>query len=76
MVIDDEPLARSRLRELLQRERDIDVVGEAGSGTEAVAEIGRLRPIWYSSMCYAGGKTDRVLASLDEAPPAIVFGTA
>jgi two-component system LytT family response regulator len=77
MVIDDEPLARSRLRELLARERDIEVVGEAGSGGEAVALIGQLRPdLVFLDVQMPERNGFEVLASLEHAPPAVVFVTA
>jgi two-component system LytT family response regulator len=44
LVVDDEPLARRRLRSLLRAEPDIDVVGECGDGGAAVAEIEALAP--------------------------------
>jgi len=37
LLVDDEPLVRSGLRAILGSESDIDVVGEAGDGAEAVA---------------------------------------
>jgi two-component system LytT family response regulator len=39
LVVDDEKPARTRLLELLQREPDIDVVGEARDGREALALV-------------------------------------
>jgi two-component system LytT family response regulator len=36
LIVDDEPLARERLKLLLQEEQDVDVVGECGNGTEAL----------------------------------------
>jgi two-component system LytT family response regulator len=39
LVVDDEPMARERLRTLLQQEADVDVVGECADGTQAVAAI-------------------------------------
>jgi two-component system LytT family response regulator len=36
MVVDDEPLARARIRELLKRDSDIGLVEECGDGFEAV----------------------------------------
>jgi two-component system LytT family response regulator len=44
LVVDDEPLARRRLRRMLAAEPDVDVVGESGSGAEAVALAGRCAP--------------------------------
>ena len=44
VVADDEPLLREALRDLLGGEPDLEVVGEAGDGEEAVAVAARLRP--------------------------------
>ena len=44
IVADDEPLMRSALRMCLCTEPDIEVVGEARDGSEAVAMAERLRP--------------------------------
>ena len=44
LIVDDESLARQRVRRLLQSEADVEVVGEAESGHEAVALIRELRP--------------------------------
>jgi two-component system LytT family response regulator len=44
LIVDDEPLARDGVRLHLELEPDFEVVGEAGSGEEAVALIGELVP--------------------------------
>ena len=44
LIVDDEPIARRRMRRLLRLEDDVDVVGEVGSGREAIETIGRDRP--------------------------------
>lgn len=44
LIVDDEALARQRVRRLLQNEADVEVVGEAESGREAVQMIESLRP--------------------------------
>jgi two-component system LytT family response regulator len=44
LIVDDESLARQRVRRLLKAQTDVDVVGEAESGHEAVAMIRALRP--------------------------------
>ena len=44
LIVDDERLARQRVRRLVQSEADVEVVGEAESGHEAVALIRELRP--------------------------------
>ena len=42
--MDDEPLARRRIRSLLSTEPDIEVVGESGDGTSAVKSILEHKP--------------------------------
>lgn len=39
LVVDDEPLARSNLRVLLRKDSEIEVIGECGSGAEALVVI-------------------------------------
>ena len=44
VIVDDEPLARSRLRRLLSERADVEVVGEAGDGLSACALIDAEHP--------------------------------
>src|SRR4051794_15676609 len=44
IIVDDEELARDRLRGLLSRESEISIVGEAGDGSTALSLIDSLRP--------------------------------
>ena len=44
LVADDEPLARQRLQDLLQERDEVELVGLARNGTEAVELIRSLRP--------------------------------
>ncbi len=44
LIVDDEPIARRVLREVLEEIADIEIVGEASTGTEAVEKIDHLRP--------------------------------
>jgi DNA-binding NarL/FixJ family response regulator len=44
LVADDQDLVRAGLRAILEEEFDIDLVGEAADGVQAVAESMRLRP--------------------------------
>ena len=44
LVVDDEPVARSLLREELERIPGIAILGEASNGREALQKIGKLKP--------------------------------
>ncbi|MDQ3806015.1 MAG: response regulator, partial [Acidobacteriota bacterium] len=44
LVVDDEPLARQNLRVLLEADAGVELVGEAGSGAEAVRLIRERAP--------------------------------
>ncbi|MBA4124802.1 MAG: LytTR family transcriptional regulator DNA-binding domain-containing protein [Acidobacteria bacterium] len=44
LVVDDEPLARRGIRQLLESETDFEIVGEAANGREAVSAIEKLAP--------------------------------
>jgi two-component system LytT family response regulator len=44
MIVDDEPVARQRVRRLVAREPGVEVVAECGAGREAVAAVAKHRP--------------------------------
>jgi DNA-binding NarL/FixJ family response regulator len=44
LIVDDQALVRAGFRMILEAEEDMEVVGEAADGREAVAEARRLRP--------------------------------
>ena len=44
LIVDDEPLARQRVRLLLDEEPDLEVIGESEDGFEAVDQIQATRP--------------------------------
>ena len=44
LIADDEPLARERLRALLARHTDIDIIAECSNGADAIEAIGELHP--------------------------------
>jgi DNA-binding NarL/FixJ family response regulator len=44
LLVDDQPLVRAGLRTLLDEEGDIEVVGDAGNGEEAIIAVGALTP--------------------------------
>ncbi|MBE2211852.1 MAG: response regulator transcription factor [Xanthomonadaceae bacterium] len=79
VIVDDEPLARARLRGLLSREADVEVVAEAGDGRAALLACDTHRPdlvildIRMPGM--DGLEAARQLAKLPS-PPLLVFCTA
>jgi len=44
LIVDDHTIVRKGIRALLATERDIEVVGEAANGREAIAQAAQLRP--------------------------------
>ena len=44
LIVDDEQLARDRLRQILDDEEGYDVIGEAENGAEAIALAAKLQP--------------------------------
>lgn len=44
LIVDDEALARQRVRRLLQNEPDVEIVGDAETGSDAVRLIKELQP--------------------------------
>ena len=78
LIVDDEPLARERLRGFLKAEPAVEVIGECGSGTDAIAAIRDAAPdLVFLDMQMPGCDGLQVLAELPEGRrPAIVFATA
>jgi two-component system LytT family response regulator len=44
LIIDDEPLARAMIREMLESDPDVDIIGECVNGREALTAIETLAP--------------------------------
>jgi DNA-binding NarL/FixJ family response regulator len=44
LIVDDQALVRAGFRMILEAEVDVEVLGEAANGQEAVAEAQRLKP--------------------------------
>lgn len=57
LIVDDEPYARERLRELCAQEPDIAVVGEASHGVEAIEQAHATHPNLLLSMCRCAART-------------------
>jgi two-component system LytT family response regulator len=78
LVADDEPLARERLRMLLEREPGMQVIGECGDGAEAIAAIRQLQPdLVFLDVQMPGATGFDVIEAIGPARmPAVVFVTA
>ena len=78
LIADDEGLARDRLRALLRREADIDIVAECETGIEVLAEIARSRPeLAFLDVQMPDLDGLGVIAALsEEETPEIIFVTA
>ncbi|HHB11809.1 MAG TPA: response regulator transcription factor [Chromatiales bacterium] len=79
LIVDDEPPARARLARMLDSIEDIEPVGEAANGLEAVQMVQKTRPdvvlmdIRMPGM--DGLEASRHLSKMEE-PPAVIFTTA
>jgi two-component system LytT family response regulator len=78
LIVDDEPLARERLRSWLRDEPSVEIVGECGSGAEAINALQSMAvDLVFLDMEMPGGNGLQVLAQLPaEKRPAVVFATA
>lgn len=76
VVVDDEASARRRLQRLLGREPDVEVVGQAATGHEALACIERTHPDAVFLDIRMPGLDGLTLARLRAPLPPIVFVTA
>jgi DNA-binding NarL/FixJ family response regulator len=76
LVVDDQALMRTGLRNLLQLSPDIDVVGEAGDGEAAIAAIRSLRPdVVLLDVRMPRGDGIEVLRAVAPPPPTILLTT-
>ena len=79
LIVDDEPPARSRLRRMLDEMDGVAVVGEAGSGDRALAQVQDLAPdLVLLDIRMPGMDGLEVAHHLTRlaCPPALVFTTA
>jgi two-component system LytT family response regulator len=77
LIVDDEPLARDRVRRLLARDGEVEVVGESRDGPSAVQAVRKLAPdLLFLDVMMPGQDGFDVLDELDDAAPAVIFLTA
>jgi two-component system LytT family response regulator len=78
IIVDDEDLARERIRQLLRNHPDIEIMEECRNGTEASLAIGRLKPdLVFLDIAMPGLDGFGVLKKIEShAKPLILFVTA
>src|ERR1700716_1738937 len=78
LIVDDEPVALHVLREELRCFPDVEIVGEAENGRDAVSQIGRLRPdlVFLDLKMPGMGGVDVIHQLPEGALPIIVIVTA
>lgn len=77
LIVDDEAPTRARLRQMLVAHPDVEVAGEAESGTEAMEGVTRLRPdVVLLDIQMPGSSGIDVAACLPRPRPHVVFCTA
>ena len=78
LIVDDEPLARRTIRDLLAEHPDIEIIGECNNGLEAVAFMEeRLPDLLFLDVQMPGMDGFETLARIKpERIPAIIFVTA
>ena len=76
IIIDDEPLARSIIREYLQNHPEIELIAECNDGFEGVKAIQQLQP----DLIFLDIQMPKIngfeMLELIEEPPAVIFTTA
>lgn len=77
LIVDDEPLARRLLRELLSHQSQIEIVGECADGASAALALAELRPdLVFLDIQMPSSSGIQLLRGLRPPRPYIVFVTA
>jgi two-component system LytT family response regulator len=78
LIVDDEQSARTRLRQLVERYADLEIIGECETADEARASIARLAPdiVFLDIQMPGGSPIEMVRSETSGAKPAVVFVTA
>jgi two-component system LytT family response regulator len=78
VIADDEPPARNKIRKFLQARADVEVVGEAGDGMEAIDKVAQLRPelLFLDIQMPRADGFDVLRAVYPEHKPIVIFTTA
>jgi len=77
IIVDDEPLARERIRTLLEAEADVEIIAECASGPEALEAMEKTRPeLLFLDVQMPEMDGFQVLRQLAPPLPLVIFVTA
>jgi two-component system LytT family response regulator len=77
LIVDDEAPARARLRQMLGSHADVEIVGEAETGVQAMERVAELKPdAMLLDIQMPGSSGIDVAACLPEPRPHVIFCTA
>ena len=79
LIVDDEPLARARLKKLISGIEGVEAIGEAANGKDAIRQVHELQPeivlLDIRMLGMDGIEAGSHISALEN-PPAIIFTTA
>ncbi len=78
LIVDDEPLARDRVKRFLRDEADIQIIGECGNGVEAISAIREQKPdlVFLDIQMPEKNGFDVVKSLNGKSLPTVIFVTA
>jgi two-component system LytT family response regulator len=77
LIVDDEPLARKRIHDLLREDPEIEIVGECGSGSQALEILEREKPgLLFLDVQMPEVDGFELLEAMEGVAPAVIFVTA
>ena len=78
LVVDDEPLARDKIREMLRDDPDVEIIGECANGREAVVAVQQSTPdlLFLDVQMPEVGGFEVLEALSTERMPLVIFVTA
>ncbi|HSO75877.1 MAG TPA: response regulator, partial [Blastocatellia bacterium] len=78
LIVDDESLARERIRDMVATDPEIEIIGDCSNGKEAIKAISKLKPdLIFLDVEMPGIDGFEVLQSLEpQQMPAVIFVTA
>ncbi len=80
LIVDDSFFIRTLIRDILEKESDMEVVGEAGNGYDSILQVGRLKPdvitMDYNMPEMDGATATFKILHMNDKPPAIIMLSA